>query len=79
MVGSLTGNIAQNEEKFNKLQQMMQNMAEMFQVSRQDSLDRENLLRGEISTVASRSENNVNAITAQVSSLTSTIQVQKEK
>ena len=58
---------------------MMQNMANMFQVSRQDSLDRENLLRGEISTVASRSENNVTAITAQVSSLTSTIQVLKEQ
>ena len=53
----------------------MQNMADIFKVSRNDSFDRGEVLRSELSTVANRSDSAVNAITAQVSSLTSTIQV----
>ena len=49
----------------------------MSQVSRQDPLDREKVLRAEFYTAANRSDSSIYVITAQVSSLTSTIQVLK--
>ena len=50
---------------------MMLDMANMFKSSRQDTLDREQLIRGEITTA-------INPLSAQVKHLTSTVQVLRE-
>ena len=78
MVSSLTGTIIQIEQKYDQLQHMVQNnnqmmldMANMFKSSRQDTLDREQLIRCEITTA-------INLLSAHVKHLTSTVQVLRE-
>ena len=51
---------------------MMLDIANMFKASRQDSLDREQVIRGEISTA-------INPLSAQVQHLTNTVQVLRDQ
>ena len=79
MVSSLSGTISQSDKKFDQLQDMMQNMAQMVTSAQQNSIDRENALRGEITTAISRSDKTTESLSAQVTHLTSTVQVLREQ
>ena len=67
-INTLSGIVGQTDQRFDKMQNMMENMMQMFQVSRQDSVDRENIMRDEITAA-------IVPVTAQVESLTTTVQV----
>ena len=79
MVSSLSGTISQSDKKFDQLQDMMQNMAQMVTSAQQNSIDRENALRGEITIAISRSDKTTESLSAQVTHLTSTVQVLREQ